>query len=570
MCNSRFVVAIDFGTSHSGFAYVHKSNPSEIEALYSWDHAPSPYSKTLTALLYDGKRNVTSWGYKAHHDYLTLSDYLRGSYTFVTKFKLFLDESYKIKPPEGLNVLILVADYLTYLKEIILNTLSLKFGPTFSKEEVQWCLTVPAMWSERAKNLMRIAALKSGIIESLMSTKLSMVLEPEAAAVHAAKHPQNAINDGDIFMVLDAGGGTVDLTLHRSHGENDEMKFFEVAPGLGKSCGATFVDNHFLDFFKVKVGEKVFNQVKEERPIEIFNLLNGWEAIKRNFRINQSKGSVYLPIPNFTYSIMSSKQKHMLEEEQDGFDDCIFLNENDILSFFDPVVKEILDLVDIMIKRSAMKVTKILCVGGFSDSKYLIHRIRDHLKTKSIEVICPPDPGAVVLKGAVQYGLKPSIISTRRSRLTYGIRCSQKWDESLPKSRRYWENHKNQWWVANVFSKFVEIEEEIKVDRKVLKNFSPMSSLHKHVLVSLYATKEKFPKFTDNENCYKLGEIRVPLRIDEDMDPDEYLISVSLQFGTTEIHVKVEKPDKNEEHHLFVNYDFDETILSSSSSICLR
>ena len=32
----RIFVAIDFGTTYSGFAYVHKENPENIETNHTW------------------------------------------------------------------------------------------------------------------------------------------------------------------------------------------------------------------------------------------------------------------------------------------------------------------------------------------------------------------------------------------------------------------------------------------------------------------------------------------------------------------------------------------------------
>jgi molecular chaperone DnaK (HSP70) len=50
------------------------------------------------------------------------------------------------------------------------------------------CLTVPAMWSEASKQIMRSAALRAGLITSFSSPRLILILEPEAAALHALVH----------------------------------------------------------------------------------------------------------------------------------------------------------------------------------------------------------------------------------------------------------------------------------------------------------------------------------------------------------------------------------------------
>lgn len=88
---------------------------------------------------------------------------------------------------------------------------------TLSNHELclQWCMPVPAQWSDAAKASVRSAALRSGIISEPGSMKLTLCLEPEAAAIHAKGTTSVDIQSGDIFMVVDAGGGTVDVTVHQ-------------------------------------------------------------------------------------------------------------------------------------------------------------------------------------------------------------------------------------------------------------------------------------------------------------------------------------------------------------------
>lgn len=555
MSDTRFVVAVDFGTTHSGFAFVHKSDPSHIEAFYDWEKAPAHYSKTLSALLYDSKKSPISWGHSAHHDYLSLSEQLRGSYTFMTKFKLFLDETYKEKLPLGLHVLSMIGDYLKFMKKKIMEIMSVKFGSTFSLEDIQWCLTVPAIWSDRAKDTMRKAAVKAGIISTLLSTKLSIILEPEAAAVHMSQSIPTIIHDQEVFLVLDAGGGTVDLTVHQMYVEQGVKKFVEVVPGLGKSCGSTFIDDRFLNFFREKVGDKAFDRAKVKSPIVSFILLKSWEPIKRNFDPKGTKAPLFVQIPCAITAEMSKKRKKELEDAQEGFNECVFLHHEDLLSFFDPVVKEVVAMADKMVKQSTRKVKKILCVGGFSESKYLLHCVREHFEKKKIEVICPQEAGTAVLKGAVEFGLRPSIIDTRRSRWTYGISVGQTWTNRFAKSKRCWDFFNQRWMVPNVFDKLVEMGEAISVDQKIIRIYSPASSFQQFAGIKLYASKEKYPKYTDSEECFKLGEIVVPVQMDELMNPDFYILPVIIQFGTTEISVRVQNVKRKEEHILRVNYD---------------
>ena len=45
--------------------------------------------------------------------------------------------------------------------------------------------------------------------------------------------------------------------------------------------------------------------------------------------------------------------------------------------------------------------------------------------------------GLAILRGAVQFGLDPSVVTVRRSRLTYGVGVLNRWQEGVhPQVRR--------------------------------------------------------------------------------------------------------------------------------------
>lgn len=75
------------------------------------------------------------------------------------------------------------------------------------------CLTVPAIWSDESKAYMREAMVQAGIIQhDDPINRLELISEPEAAAAYCEnKYHSWNLTDGDIFMIVDAGGGTVDL-----------------------------------------------------------------------------------------------------------------------------------------------------------------------------------------------------------------------------------------------------------------------------------------------------------------------------------------------------------------------
>jgi molecular chaperone DnaK (HSP70) len=112
------------------------------------------------------------------------------------------------------------------------------------------------MWSGKSKQIMRDAAIKSGIISATdHHNRLTLISEPEAAALYCEKNCDKFdMQDGDEFMICDAGGGTVDLIVFLVEIDADGVrKFKESTEGLGKSCGSTFIDSNFKKLLRKKL-----------------------------------------------------------------------------------------------------------------------------------------------------------------------------------------------------------------------------------------------------------------------------------------------------------------------------
>lgn len=122
-----------------------------------------------------------NWGYQTNY---LVGDNIRG-------MKLLLDEP---QNPEYVASLIgagilkksrIPAVTLTgmYLTELVNHTnkiLQRRFGPAVEEMEMQYVLTVPAIWSDKAKDATLNAALKARIPQRNMT----LVSEPEAAALY--------------------------------------------------------------------------------------------------------------------------------------------------------------------------------------------------------------------------------------------------------------------------------------------------------------------------------------------------------------------------------------------------
>jgi hypothetical protein len=195
--------------------------------------------KVPSAISYNDRN--TSWGYQISH----LEKAIRG-------VKLLLDEDQDTKYMPSLSSKVLLSKYNTdatqvttdYLRRLIAHLkfiLKRRFGCLSA--DLRYILSVPAVWSDRAKAKTLKAAMNAGI----PGQDVSLISEPEAAAIYAlqAIQPSSvkvsllhlkimlAISEtkkrNNVFIVCDAGGGTV-VGIVKSFQSQDEQSKLKL-PG---------------------------------------------------------------------------------------------------------------------------------------------------------------------------------------------------------------------------------------------------------------------------------------------------------------------------------------------------
>ena len=164
--------------------------------------------KVLTQLVYDGEDYRWGFQIKDHerrHQWFKLALEPRDSNEESELARIYPDLK-SLPPPYELSALDpekLVTDYLAALRKHVLLVLTHKLGA----EEVattRFCfiVTVPAIWSDSAKEKTRRCAKAAGLGDDV-----KMISEPEAAAIHSLDmlHP-HGLQIGENFVVCDAGG----------------------------------------------------------------------------------------------------------------------------------------------------------------------------------------------------------------------------------------------------------------------------------------------------------------------------------------------------------------------------
>jgi molecular chaperone DnaK (HSP70) len=245
---TKLVIGIDFGTTFTGVAYAHSSvdvakntsslNPEQIRdkitVIKSWPKARHCYTdKTATTLAYENGE-VIAWGGRVRRSHsVTVSYFKLGLQEGANEHYLskenkpalsslngYLgDSNWKHPDLPNKEPIDLAADYLKEVRQYVVNeVLPNEFGATFlENQRLKYVLTVPAIWSDKARDLTKRAAIRAGIPEE----ELELITEPEAAALYCSTlcH-ETDLKDGDRFLVCDAGGGTVVITPYFIAGGN--------------------------------------------------------------------------------------------------------------------------------------------------------------------------------------------------------------------------------------------------------------------------------------------------------------------------------------------------------------
>lgn len=363
----------------------------------------------------------------------------------------------------GKSVNSVIAEYLKALFDHTKEALKRRYGEYFvSKTPLQVVLTVPAVWSDKAQEATLSAAKDAGI-----GDQITMISEPEAAAVYALQAIQpNDLSVGQNFVVVDAGGGTVDLITYSIQGLNP-LRLEEVVRGSGGCCGAAFLNLAFVKFVQKKLGNKAFVELRLNKPQTWLTALKDFEeSVKVNF--NPADDTVFfIPLPG----VMSNAKAGI----ENGF---LRMSQRDVGQIFKPIVQQVIELVEGQINsvcELGQKVNALILVGGFGRSEFLATCLRKRFTERepAIEVLQPVNAWTAVVRGAVLRGVEgQELVLSRKARRHYGIKANSKFDRFFhSEEEKYWDSIEECWRAKDQMTWYIRKGDNVSCDEPVLFPF---------------------------------------------------------------------------------------------------
>lgn len=568
------VAAIDLGTTFSGYAFSFRHEYLSDRLRIStnlWPHNNGMSMKAPTSILLDPEGEVKAFGYEAIKTFGDLAEYNQHvDYFFFNKFKMNLYQQgglstdFKLHDISGKTMLAVdvFAKVIWYLKQHLINRVkSLDSRIQLAPEDVQWVVTVPAIWDDKAKFFMRKAAEKAGI----EGRNLTLALEPEAASLYCRYIPtyrtdlQGNAQTFDIFrpktkyMVVDLGGGTVDITVH-SVLESGALE--EVHQPTGGYWGGSTVDNEFCALLVCIFGTDVYQEFQEKFTADVIDLFQEFDLKKRTFEPGKDAPlSIKLPASLIELYKMRSGEdiqevlKNKFDQEIKIKRDKLQISPQVFIRLFDKSISSIVNHIQSLLEKNTVSgVSVLLLVGGYAESNVVRDAIVSHFP--NLQIIHPPESASTVLKGAVLFGHEPKAIVARVCKYTYGIAMMVPYKEGVcdPSKKRVINGEEI---CDDVFDVHLRVGEQVSLSENRTGKQYNVQSGQTHSLLEVYASSVPNPKYVTENWCTRLGSL--VLEVPPNTQANDKIV-VLLYYSGTELGVSALNPRTKQETKTYFDF----------------
>ncbi|KZP20068.1 hypothetical protein FIBSPDRAFT_932499 [Athelia psychrophila] len=577
----KLVLGMDIGTTFSGISYA-VLDPGEVPTIRGVTRFPAQEnvggdSKIPSIIYYDRQGKVRAVGAEALQESI-IEQAEDDDWVKLEWWKLHLrpkrlasshvsDSDLPALPPNKSAVEVL-GDFMNYLlrcaQKYITDTYSESWWNSVANN-IDFVLTHPNGWEGAQQSEIRRAAVLAGLVSDTLQgqSRIQLLTEGEAS-LHYCIEKGLTFDDTTGIIILDAGGGTIDLSAY--HKNRSPVSFEEIAPTECRLQGSVFVSRRARVFLRAKLANSNFSS-----PEDLNNLVDCFDkSTKLRFRNKEEPsyikfGGVRDKDP--TVGIRSGQLK---------------MPGTEVAALFEPSIKEILSAVDQQIRVAKKPIKSVFLVGGFAASDWLFSQLQQGLSSRDVECYRPDSHvNKAVAEGAISFYLDHRV-SARVSRKTYGSRCNTVFipydPEHQRRSHAMHTSASGENLLPDVFDiilpKGTTVSEEQEFRRPYILRAGSKAGLNKaHGMIRSYEGSAESPKWTDVEpdNFPVLCTIEADTsKLSEALKPQNGLLgqyysldySLVLLFGLTELKVQICWKEHGVEMRspARVVYDIDETI----------
>ena len=350
-------------------------------------------------------------------------------------------------------------------------------------------------------------------------------------------------------MVVDIGGGTVDITVH----DKSNGRISVVLPPMGNTWGGTTVNEALSELLQEAVDDKGFESFIASNPIGAKATLNKFfyeEFEERKKVFGNAKGGIreiVLTLPNTFVKFYGNEKLYetrKLNMHYDPGDDTLSI-EYDLLE--EKVFKFTIDMI-IECVRAAFDELKpngvdtVYLVGGFGGCKFVSQKIEEaiaqHRGMLYDNIVCPVHPNLAVVTGAVMWRKDPNIIQSRVADATYGTGLSDVFDPKIHDEHYKFFDEDGVKRCNNVFEVFV-LKGEVMKDEVYKAQFTPRYQRMTKAHIPIFSTTDDGVQYVrDKEGkrtVRKIGELILDLPNPDNVPNKERKYDLFMDFSGTEI-----------------------------------
>ena len=400
--------------------------------------------------------------------------------------------------------------------------------------------------------------------------KLTLALEPECAALYCQQltndliapysRMPDSLSAADSYMVCDLGAGTVDVTAHVKHGEDD---IEVVIPPMGNDSGGKEINQQFYHLLEQIVGDTDFQSFlssdkKEKKRIDrqviITDIVfNEFEKMKQQFGMDdsdQSNDSALLTIGLPEKFVRFYTKEKIIEGIKDHR--IVFVKSmctlkigyTKVNELFEPVVHRAIECIKKALMREEIKgrIKMIYLVGGFGGCQYTYSALKKAIPS-DIQVVVPAQYTLAVSLGAVKYCRNPVIIKARRMDASYGIGDCQVFDDKIhDETYAYLDPDDGTKRCRDLFDAFVKKGQKVEITDSFKRTLIPYSQANVKETLNFYTTTDLSIKYTvdkhGKKNLEKIGSLTLDCPNPNNLEKKDREMEVTMDFSSTEIKVQ--------------------------------
>ena len=366
-------------------------------------------------------------------------------------------------------------------------------------------------------------------------------------------------------MVVDIGGGTVDITVH----DKSNGRISVVLPPMGNTWGGTTVNEALSELLEEIVEDKGFQSFLSKDPTRAKAALNKFfygefEERKKTFGdttegINEI--SLTLP-PAFVWFYGNDKlheeARKMGMHYDPGFNsleiDYHQLEEKVFKSTVDKIIECVRAAFDELKSDGIDGIDTVYLVGGFGGCKFVRQKIEEaiaqHRGMLYDNIVCPVQPDLAVVTGAVMWRKDPNIIQSRVADATYGTVVAAVFNPSLHDEHYKYVDEDGVQCCGYIFSVFVLKGEEIK-DEVYKDTLVPYSQSNTQETITIYCTGDDGVQYTRDKKgkltVRKIGQLILDVPNPDNVPKKERKFDVFMDFSGTEIQARAQYSITGEE-----------------------